>query len=40
MGILAVPIDEVDGERLFKITGEFVDDATLAASHQIAITAA
>ncbi len=35
VGITAVPWDEVDGERLYKVTGEFVDDDTLEASHQI-----
>lgn len=35
---LAVPFDEADGERLFKVTGEFVDDSTLDASHQISVT--
>ena len=37
VGIMAVPYDEADGERLFKVTGEFVDDDTLDASHQISI---
>lgn len=36
-GILAVPYDEADGERLFKVTGEWVDDDTLEASHQISV---
>jgi hypothetical protein len=31
VGIFAVPTDEVDGERIFKVTGEFVDDDTLSA---------
>jgi hypothetical protein len=38
VGILAVPIDEADGERLFKVTGELVDDATLGAPWQASIT--
>ncbi len=37
VGIFAVPTDESDGERVFKVTGEFVDDALLSASHQITI---
>jgi hypothetical protein len=37
VGILAVPFDEVDGERLYKVTGEFVDDSTLSASHTITV---
>ncbi len=28
-GITAVPWDDVDGERVYKVTGEMVDDATL-----------
>jgi hypothetical protein len=35
---LAVPFDEADGERLFKVTGEHVDDDALDASHQISVT--
>ena len=31
VGIMAVPTDEVDGERIFKVSGEFVDDDTLNA---------
>ena len=31
VAIMAVPLDDVDGERIFKVTGEFVDDATLTA---------
>lgn len=31
VGIMAVPYDEADGERLFKVTGELVDDPTLDA---------
>lgn len=37
VGILGVPIDEADGERLFKVTGEFVDDETLDGSHQVSV---
>ena len=37
VGIMAVPFDDVDGERIFKVTGEMVDDATLGAPCQIAI---
>jgi hypothetical protein len=37
VAILAVPYDEHDGERLFKVSGEFVDDSTLGASHTITI---
>jgi hypothetical protein len=29
IGLMAVPYDEADGERLFKCTGELVDDSTL-----------
>jgi len=36
-GIMAVPYDEVDGERLFKVSGEFVDDSTLNAPVQITV---
>ena len=38
MAPLAVPFDESDGERLFKVTGEFTDDDGLDASHQISVT--
>ena len=31
VGITAVPTDDVDGERIFKVGGEFVDDSTLGA---------
>lgn len=31
VGIMAVPYDDIDGERVFKVTGEFVDDSTLNA---------
>ena len=37
-GILAVPYDDVDGERVFKVTGECVDDATLGAPWQATVT--
>jgi hypothetical protein len=37
VGIFAVPTDESDGERVFKVTGEFVDDDVLAASHQVTV---
>jgi hypothetical protein len=37
VAILGVPYDDADGERLFKVTGEFVDDDTLEASHQISV---
>jgi hypothetical protein len=38
VGIMAVPTDEVDGERIFKVTGDFVDDDTLGAPLQWAIS--
>ena len=38
VGILGVPYDEADGERLFKVTGEFADDDALDATHQISVT--
>jgi hypothetical protein len=38
VGIMAVPYDEADGERLFKVTGELVDDATLNALAMATIT--
>ena len=38
VGIFAVPTDEVDGERIFKVSGEFVDDSTLGAPLQWQIT--
>jgi hypothetical protein len=38
VGLLGVPYDEADGERLFKVTGEFVDDSALDATHQISVT--
>lgn len=31
VGLMAVPIDEVDGERIFDCSGEIVDDDTLGA---------
>ena len=34
VGIMAVPDDDVDGERVFKVTGEFVDDDALNAPLQ------
>lgn len=34
-GIMAVPYDDVDGERVFKVTGEMADDSTLSAMAQI-----
>jgi hypothetical protein len=37
-GILAVPYDENDGERLFSVTGELVDDDTLVGGAQITVT--
>ena len=36
-GILAVPYDENDGERLFSVTGEIVDDTTLVGGAQITV---
>ena len=36
-GILAVPYDENDGERLFSVTGEIVDDDTLVGGAQITV---
>jgi hypothetical protein len=37
VGLMAVPVDEVDGERVFDCTGEIVDDGTLGAPAQITI---
>lgn len=37
-GLYAIPWDDGDGERVYKITGEFSDDTTLAASHTVSIT--
>jgi hypothetical protein len=37
-GLYAVPWDDGDGERVYKVTGEFADDTTLAASHTISIS--
>jgi hypothetical protein len=38
VGILGVPFDEADGERLFKVTGEYVDDDALDANHLVSVT--
>lgn len=38
VGLLGVPFDEADGERLFKVTAEFVDDDALDASHVVSVT--
>jgi hypothetical protein len=38
VGLMGVPYDEADGERLFKVTGEFVDDDALEASHLVSVT--
>lgn len=38
VGIMAVPTDDVDGERIFKVSGEFVDDNTLGAPLQWSVT--
>jgi hypothetical protein len=38
VGIMAVPTDEVDGERIFKVSGEFVDDSTLGAPLEWTVT--
>jgi hypothetical protein len=38
VGIMAVPYDDVDGERVFKVTLEMVDDSTLNGPCQIALT--
>lgn len=37
-GIMAVPYDEADGERLFKVTGEIVDDTDLTGPAAISVT--
>lgn len=37
VAILAVPYGEADGERLFDVSGEYVDDETLEANHQISV---
>jgi hypothetical protein len=37
VGMLAMPIAEADGERLFEISGEFVDDEALDGNHQISV---
>ncbi|MHB8459110.1 MAG: hypothetical protein ACYDAK_05340 [Candidatus Limnocylindrales bacterium] len=36
-GIFAVPADEDNGERVYKVTGEYADDTTLSAPCQITI---
>lgn len=36
-GLFAEPWDDVDGERVYKISGEFADDTTLGASHTVSI---
>lgn len=36
-GMFAIPWDDSDGERVYKITGEFADDATLGASHTLEV---
>lgn len=36
-GLYAMPWADGDGERVYKITGEFADDTTLLASHTISI---
>lgn len=37
-GLFVIPFDDVDGERVYKISGEFGDDTTLAASHVVTVT--
>lgn len=37
VGITAVPVDDVDGERVYKVTGEIVDDSTLGAPMAITV---
>jgi hypothetical protein len=37
-GMLAVPIGERDGERVYEVTGEIVDDTTLTAPAAITVT--
>lgn len=39
-GMFAVPIGERDGERLYEVTGEIVDDSTLAAPALATVTSA
>jgi hypothetical protein len=36
-GLFAIPWDSSDGERVYKVSGEFADDTTLGASHTIEI---
>ena len=36
-GLFGVPWEDSDGERVYKVTGEFADDTTLNASHQITV---
>lgn len=36
-GMFAIPWDDANGERVYKVTGEFADDATLDASHVITL---
>lgn len=36
-GLFAVPWDDSDGERVYKVSGEFADDTTLAASHTVSV---
>jgi hypothetical protein len=36
-GLFAVPWDSSDGERVYKVSGEFADDTTLGASHAISV---
>lgn len=36
-GMFAMPWDDSDGERVYKISGEFADDSTLDASHTISV---
>lgn len=37
-GMFGIPWDDGDGERVYKITGEFADDTTLAASNVVTIS--
>lgn len=36
-GLFAIPWDDSDGERVYKISGEFADDEDLTASHTIEV---
>jgi hypothetical protein len=36
-GMFAIPWDDSDGERVYKISGEFADDTTLDASHTVTV---